>query len=276
MRISLFIFILVSIAVQSFSFAQNYMDIQAYNWHGYQYESIHDDILPPASVLRIQALENDYLNDTIDADEGAVDTYDKFNPAMGGDSVRYKEPGVKYSGWYLEYYPNGRVRHKGYYEAGKLVKYKNFYSNGWIERVFRTKRSLHSEMKKYFSNAVLKQRIQLYSGKVYMETDYYMNGKMEYFEENELATGNNICWKYFFTTGDPKSITELANADSLKYKSREYWDNGNIKEEGNIVYNKELKKYQKDGKWRIYTTSGRKLGEEFYAKGILVKEIKYP
>ena len=54
------------------------------------------------------------------------------------------------------------------------------------------------------------------------------------------------------------------------YSKKEYYENGNIKAEGDMLYNPAVSDYQKDGAWTVYDESG-KPSKEKWVKG---EEIK--
>jgi len=71
------------------------------------------------------SFEKEADNDTLYKGDPSIEIYDKFNKIIGGDSVRFCEK-HKCSGWIKDYYTNGKLKHKGFYENGKLT---TVYSN---------------------------------------------------------------------------------------------------------------------------------------------------
>ena len=67
-----------------------------------------------------------------------INKYEDLNQRLGGDSVRNDKKGYAAIGWIKDFYPNGKVLHKGYYIEGQLKIYKNYFPNGQLERQFRT------------------------------------------------------------------------------------------------------------------------------------------
>ncbi|HOP45048.1 MAG TPA: hypothetical protein PLA11_16115, partial [Flavobacteriales bacterium] len=66
----------------------------------------------------------------------AIVAYDDYNPRIGGEAVRMGANGPCI-GWVEDHYPDGVLQHKGYYDDGRLVIYKNYYPDGTLEREFR-------------------------------------------------------------------------------------------------------------------------------------------
>jgi len=213
---------------------------------------------------------------TMTAEEQTIDIYDKFNPFLGGDSIRWKEAGIKFTGQYEEYYKSGKIKHKGYYNNGQLTTiYKNYYDNGQLERSFKVTDTRSCQMETYYKNGVLESKTQYFKGQVLTEVDYYPTGKMEYSEENDKSFEFYISLYYYYDNGNPQSSLVLADKKNKMYDSKEYWKNGNVKEEGKMFFNKAINDYQKNGTWIIYDNTGKKVGEEDYVKGQLNEERKF-
>src|SRR5689334_12695522 len=62
-----------------------------------------------------------------------INIYEALNMNTGGDSTRNDVKGYALQGWMEDFYPDGKVLHKGYYIDGQLKAYKNFYPNGQLE-----------------------------------------------------------------------------------------------------------------------------------------------
>jgi len=226
----------------------------------------------PAQTVDI----SDVNSDTTVADTESIDVYDKFNSILGGDSVRWKEKGVKLTGSYEEYYSNGKLKHKGFYTNGQLSTiYKNYFDNGQLERSFKMIDSRNFQMELYYKSGVMKSKRKYFKGKEITEEDYYPNGKMEYFEENDKSFEFYITMNYYYKNGSPQSSLQLVDKKNKMYDSKEYWPNGNVKEEGKMFFNKVLNDYLKNGTWILYDDSGKKIAEEDYVKGQVNEERKF-
>ncbi|MCC7303519.1 MAG: hypothetical protein IT233_12840 [Bacteroidia bacterium] len=198
--------------------------------------------------------------------------YEKMNFSLGGDSVRYDKKGYSATGWYEDYYEGGAVLHKGYYAEGALKTYQNFYSNGQVERIFKSDYN-KSSMKIYYSDGKMKADIEYSGANVIKEADYYPNGQMEFIEEYN-KDGIFIRNNFYNENGKPTSTLELLEPKKLVYEKKEYHDNGNIKEAGKVVYNKGAGDYQREGKWLVYDENGKAVTEVLYSKGEVASERK--
>lgn len=228
--------------------------------------------LPSVSIAQYLDFDD---NDSATTDEVYVEMYDCFNPHMGGDSIRYKDAGIKYTGWYEENYPNGKLKHKGYYNNGQLTTvYKNYFEGGQLERSFKLKDSRNCELQIYYPSGTMRSKVQYYKDEVLTWTDYYSNGNIEYYEENNKTFDYYIKLEYYYSNAKPQSILELIDKKKKLYTSKEYWKNGNLKEEGKRIFNNAVQDYQKTGTWNIYDSNGTKIAEEDYVKGQLNDERK--
>ncbi len=205
----------------------------------------------------------------IDPDYG-ITMYEKLNFQTGGDSVRNDKKGYACQGWIEDYYESGQLIHKGYYEDGHLKIYKNFFPNGNVERSFKLTDLKKCAMQIFFEDNKLKSDINYYQGNPQVWTDYYDNGQIEYTEENSKSMEYLITRKSYAKDGKPQELMELTNPKKKIYSKKEYYENGNIKAEGDMIYNPAVSDYQKDGAWTVYDESG-KPSKEKWVKG---EEIK--
>jgi antitoxin component YwqK of YwqJK toxin-antitoxin module len=189
--------------------------------------------------------------------EYGITMYENLNFQVGGDSVRNDKKGYACQGWVEDFYESGSLIHKGYYEDGHLKIYKNFYENGTVERAFKIVDFKRSNMQMFYPDGKLKSEITYYDGNPQVWTDYYHNGQIEYVEESTKSMEYLIQRKSFAEDGKPQEIFELTDPKKKIYSKKEYYENGNIKEEGSMRFNKSLSDYQKDGTWKIYDESGK-------------------
>lgn len=214
-------------------------------------------------------------SDSATTDEVYIEMYDCYNPHMEGDSIRWKSPGIKYTGWYEEYYKNGKIKHKGYYNNGQLTTvYKNYFDDGQLERSFKLKDSRNCILEIYYPCGTLRSKVYYFKDQVLIWTDYYTDGNMEYYEENDKSFKYYIKLEYYYSNTKPQSTLELTDKKNMFYSSKEYWKNGNLKEEGKRIFNNAVQDYQKTGTWNVYDSSGNKIAEEDYVKGQLNEERK--
>ena len=212
-------------------------------------------------------LSKRYLaNEIIDIDYGIM-MYNKLVPMMGGDSVRYTKEGVKAQNYQEDYYVSGKLLHKGFYADGAIKVFKNYYENGQLERSFSSTDVKRGKLEIFYENGTVKSTIDYFLGNPQNQYDFFKNGAPEYVEEND----KNIEYLYkrnsFFESGSPASIFELVDKKSKTYIKKEYYDNGRLKEEGTMIFRKDLGDYQKEGNWTYYDEKGTIIKTEKFLKG---------
>jgi antitoxin component YwqK of YwqJK toxin-antitoxin module len=202
----------------------------------------------------------------IDPDYG-ITIYEKLNFYTGGDSVRNDKKGYACQGWMEDIYLTGSSIHKGFYEDGHLKTYKNFYPNGNVERSFKLTDYKKCNMQLFYQDGKLKSDITYYDGNPQVWTDYYPNGQIEYTEENSKSMEYLVNRKSYAEDGKPQELFELTDPKKKIYSKKEYYENGNIKSEGPMIYNPSVIDYQKDGVWKEYDESGKLTATEKWVKG---------
>jgi antitoxin component YwqK of YwqJK toxin-antitoxin module len=202
--------------------------------------------------------------------EFGITMYEKINFDIGGDSLRNDSKGYASQGWIEDFYEDGKVLHKGYYEDGHLKAYKNYFPNGTLERSFKVVDFKRCNMQIFYSDGKLKSEITYYGGNPQIWTDYFPNGQIEFIEESTKSMEFLIQRKSFSQDGKPLEIFEMTDPKKKIYIKKEYYENGNIKTEGQMKYNPGAMDYQKDGEWKLYNESGSVTTEK-WVKG---EEIK--
>jgi antitoxin component YwqK of YwqJK toxin-antitoxin module len=200
-----------------------------------------------------------------------ITMYEKLNFYTGGDSVRNDKKGYACQGWMEDIYETGTTLHKGFYEDGHLKTYKNFYSNGNVERSFKLVDFKVCQLQLFYPDGKIKSDIIYYDGNPQKWTDYYPNGQIEYTEENSKSMEYLIFRKSYLEDGKPQELFEMTDSKKKIYSKKEYYENGNIKSEGTMKYNPAVIDYQKDGAWIEYDESG-KASQQKWVKGEEVKE----
>ena len=198
----------------------------------------------------------------VDPDYG-ITMYEKLNFQTGGDSVRNDKKGYACQGWLQDIYESGKILHKGYYEDGHLKIYKNFFENGNVEREFKVTDLKRCHMQIFYSDGKVKSDITYYDGNPQIWTDYYPNGQIEYMEENTKSMEYLIQRRSYLEDGKPQELFELIDPKKKIYSKKEYYENGNIKAEGSMKFNKTMIDYQKDGDWTIYDEKGKASKEKW-------------
>lgn len=202
----------------------------------------------------------------VDPEFGII-RYNKLVPGVGGDSIRYTKDGYNAQGWQEDFYVSGKMLHKGFYVDGQIKIFKNFYENGQVERNFSSTDNRHSKLEVYYDDGKLKSTIQYYDGNPQNEYDYFKNGNPEYVEENDKDMEFLYKRNSFTESGIPISSFELVDKKTKKYIKKEFYENGRVKEEGNMFFHKDLEDYQKEGVWTFYDEKGNVLKTEKYHNG---------
>jgi hypothetical protein len=210
-----------------------------------------------------------------DADYG-IKIYEKLNFLLGGDSIRYDQnKGYASNGWREDYYENGQLLHKGYYQEGQLKIYKNFFDNGQVERSFYIKPNPNLyNMKIYYKDGKPRSEIDYVKGATQKDQEWFPNGQLEYIEEYDKDIEYFIQNKVYQENGMPVSSLELVDEKKKLYSKKEYHSNGKIKEEGTLHFDKSYDDYRKEGKWLVYDESGKLIEEDTYVKGELARSEK--
>jgi antitoxin component YwqK of YwqJK toxin-antitoxin module len=196
-----------------------------------------------------------------------ITMYDNMNPQIGGDSSRTNAKGYAAQGWIEDYYLDGKLLHKGFYEDGQLKMYKNYFPDGTIERSFKIIDFKKCTMNTYHPTGKLKVDIVYYDGGVLTSTDYYPNGTIEYQLENSKTLEYLIFRKSFNADGTPQEIFELVNEKKFLYFQKEYHPNGVVRTEGTLKYNPYKMDYMKDGAWKVFDDKGVLIATDKYAYG---------
>jgi antitoxin component YwqK of YwqJK toxin-antitoxin module len=210
--------------------------------------------------------------DTVDY---SVPQYDKLCTIMGGDSIRYQN-GQKATGFFKDFYPSGRLKHKGYYDQGQIITvFTNYYENGQVERDFKSKTERRGTLEVFYKSGALLSRVEWIGGESLKWEDYYPYGQLEFAEEFNKGLDYYLYMRFYFETGKPQILFELTDEKARTYSYKEYYPNGQIKECGNKVQNEALNDYQLDGKWSYYDENGKLTLEEEYTHGQLINDKSY-
>ena len=204
--------------------------------------------------------------------EYGIDVYENLNYRLGGDSSRMDGKGYAARGWIEDYYPGGRVLHRGYYTDGHLKIYKNHYPDGTVERSYRTLDNYRSSMEIYYTDGTLRSRVLYSEGIPLKWEDFYPSGKLAYTEEFNKTLDYYLAKKSFHDNGVLDESLLLVKESKRLYESKRYSNTGMLVQEGRIVFNQDEFDYQKIGKWSIYDPSGKLVKEQYYVDGKLNKE----
>ena len=232
----LFLFIIFSLSLSLFSFSQ------VKKGSTYEFNAVYDSTY-------------------------GITHYEGLNIITGGDSTRNDGKGYAVQGWVEDYYPDGKVLHKGYYIDGQLKAFKNYYPNGQLEREFKMVDLSKSAMNVFYDDGKPRSNIMYITVNVKKEEDYFRNGQLGYIEEYDKKCVYYLQRKFYNHNGKPTSLLEITDEKRKIYTSKEYYENGNLKEEGQMIFNQTLGDYQKNGTWKYYDESGNLKEEKTFSKG---------
>lgn len=209
-----------------------------------------------------------YEENVVDSVYG-ITMYENLVIALGGDSIR-KNGVYPANGWIEDAYKSGQIIHKGFYQTGQLLSYKNYYPNGQLERDFSSLDAMFGECKIYYSTGQLKSLIKYSEGTPKQWTDYYANGKVQYEEKMNKSMEYYEYQRYFFDSGSMQKITELVDKKKLEFTYTEYYGNGQIKIQGKKIFLKESNSYFDHGDWNYFDESGSKIKTEKFDRGVKI------
>lgn len=223
-------------------------------------------LLTSVSYSQVKKGDTYEFKDVYDSAYG-INVYENLNMGTGGDSTRNDVKGYAAQGWFEDFYPGGQTLHKGYYIDGQLKAYKNFFQNGQVEREFKMTDLSKSAMNVFYQDGKPRSVISYVDKNAVKEEDYYESGQLEYIEEYDKKCEFYLQRKFFGPNGKPTSILEITDQKHKIYSSKEYYDNGNLKEEGPMIYSEGVGDYQKNGKWKFYKEDGSLKEEKTFSKG---------
>jgi antitoxin component YwqK of YwqJK toxin-antitoxin module len=217
---------------------------------------------------QVQQVKKYTEKEAVDPDFGII-LYNKMISALGGDSIRYNKGGYNLQGWQEDYYASGKVMHKGFYVDGLIKVFKNFYENGQVERNFVVSDPKRCSLETYYPDGKVRSQVYYYDGNPQKEYDFFPNGNPEYVEENDKDLTVLYKRNSYFENGQPSSLFELIEKKARKYLKKDFFENGKLKEEGFMLFRKDLGDYAKEGEWSTYNDKGDLVKKEKYLNGQL-------
>ncbi len=219
---------------------------------------VGDPPLPPEDVL--------LSGDTFNWPEELPDPYAPLNAALGGDSVRMAN-GSACTGWVEDRYPNGGLRHRGYYGEGRIITYRNYHPNGQMEREFRMKDQTRSSMRTFYDNGILRSEARFVDGLSRSYVEHYPNGQVRYTEERHPSLPYYLVMDLFAPDGKPVSTLHVVDKKQGVFEQREYWPNGQLRAMGRSRFNPQRYDSQRIGSWTYHDEQGKPVREESYVDG---------
>jgi antitoxin component YwqK of YwqJK toxin-antitoxin module len=204
--------------------------------------------------------------EAVQEDGSPIPDYDRFTGHS--DSLRWCGQGLC-NGWVLDQYPGGALRHRGYYEDGRLTFYRNFYPSGQVERVFSTLKGRRSMLYTYNASGTLFSESRFYNGNRIQYQDYHTNGRLRYFEEKHHSEPYYLRMGSYRSNSEPITLLRMVDRRKVVYVMREYHNGGVVGAEGPLRYFAGRRSTLRDGVWRIYDVEGRLLRKDHYVSGEL-------
>lgn len=193
--------------------------------------------------------------------------YEKYNVFTGGDSIRLLK-GRPYSGIMRDFHPNGVLKHKAYYLNGQITNgYENYFDNEQLERSFKVLNSSRAELVVYYKDGTIRSRVEYIKKEPIKWEDYYPNGNIEFIEEWDGKHEYYLKYNFYYMDGNPQSTLEIVDEKNRIYSSKEYYRNGQLKEEGMRQMNESTGDYERTGVWRFYDQNGVLTDTKTFHKG---------
>jgi len=131
------------------------------------------------TVLELDFLFHYDLEEVEDPDEGIV-LYDQYCPGLA-NKVKLRKDIFKHVAHkeQVDYYNNGKLLHKGHYEDGSLIKFKNYYPNDQLERELKVKNGKPKLFTSYYIFGEIRERKVFDDGILMLHEKYHYSGKLK-------------------------------------------------------------------------------------------------
>jgi antitoxin component YwqK of YwqJK toxin-antitoxin module len=219
----------------------------------------------PEADLLVQD-EHFIMGDTGEDPAPYLSAYEVFNKVLGGDSVRLCG-GKPCIGWVEDHYPEGGLKHRGYYDGGRLTIYRNFHANGAMERDFKALDAVKSVQRTYHANGQLRSDTRYVNGQVLSYQDHYLDGRLRYAEERHRSEPYFVRMDLFAADGQPVSLLQLVDKKRVEFVQKEFYPGGALKSEGRARYDPSRMDTHRIGTWTYYDTAGTAIKAEDYRDG---------
>jgi len=222
------------------------------------------------SILELDFLFQYDLEEVEDLEEGIV-IYDQYCPGLV-NMVKLRKDIFKHVAHkeHVDYYNNGKLLHKGHYEDGSLIKFRNYYPNDQLERELKVKSGKPKLFTSYYIFGEIRERKVFDDGILMLHEKFHYSGKLRYLMEiSELGYLQIEQWND--DNGYPLRYTELIDVDSLKYEIAEMYPSGTIKKKGHYLYDPVTETYCFHGNYVAYSETGTVMADLFYQYDQLVE-----
>lgn len=226
------------------------------------------NVVAAQNDLTKKSLYNDtYVPESVIDEKYGITMYEKLNMMIGSDTVRNDANGYAANGYMEDFYTTGQLMHKGFYVDGQLKIYKNYFPNGNVERNFRMVDLKKSKMTIYYKDATVKSEIVYVGSEALKWEEYYPNATLEFVEEYNKSFEYYVFKANYFENGTPENTLELTDKKKLVYTQTYYHANGQLKEQGEMFYNKNVFDYERIGSWKTFDENGSPKKESKYVNG---------
>jgi antitoxin component YwqK of YwqJK toxin-antitoxin module len=199
----------------------------------------------------------------LDSAEGVL-IYQKMMKVLEMDYALIKEQGYEVKGWNEEYYENGQLQHISYYKENKLVLFKNFFDNGQCEHYVTYTDPMTCNIDVYYSSGSLKNHVEYYNGIPKKVMEFFESGlpksAIDYDSEKNCLSAK----KTWYVNAEMQSELVLLDVMEKKYSEKMYYPNGQLKEEGELIFSEATNDYLKINTWHTYESTGKKKHSEKY------------
>jgi antitoxin component YwqK of YwqJK toxin-antitoxin module len=209
------------------------------------------------------------LHSERELDRGAdLDQYERFNHFTGGDSLRYCG-GRPCTGWAEDLYGTGALKHRGLYDEGRLMVYRNHFPNGSVEREFKQQDAIKSTLRTFYEDGTLNSETKYADGSVVSHRDHYPNGAVRYVQERHRKEPYYLRMDLFASTGEPISLLRLVDRRNVEFELQDFHPGGVLQTVGRARYDPRRLDSVRIGTWRYYSADGSLVREEEYVSGKL-------
>ncbi len=222
--------------------------------------------------LTKKSLYNDtYVPESVIDKKYGIIMYEKLNMLLGGDTVR-NQNGYAANGFVQDFYTTGQLMHKGFYVEGQLKIYKNYFPNGEVERNFRMVDLKKGKMDIFYEDGTPKSKIFYIDGESQKWEDYYPNGTLEFIEAYNKDIQYYVEKANYYEDGTPENTLVLENKKKLLYTQTYFHESGEVKEIGQMQYDKSMFDYIRLNTWKQFDENGKPTKEVKYANGEVQSE----
>ena len=124
----------------------------------------------------------------------------------------------------------------------------------------------------FYNDGTTKSKVFYVDGEAQKWEDYYPNGTLEFKEIYDKDIQYYTEKANYYEDGSPENTLVLENKKKLLYTQTYFYENGTIKELGQMQYDKSMFDYLRLGTWKQFNESGKVTKEIKYANGEVQSE----